>query len=215
MISAVLDGQNASPAMRNEFITADEFMNIMARVFIFVHIATREVPGFRHNDLHTGNVRVNGSTVSVLDYGLATTNKYPGILTPVQAVMKDVGNWDCWRFLGYALEILLTHVHYRRAWAMQIIIHIRKFLADDGAFSFCMRTERLNSPDIRSALAWGGAPFRIHSPMIGCDHRLQPVTYIGGDENRPMVLPGFAAIQVRLTPFAFAQHFLSPLAPLP
>ena len=211
MISAVLMGQNASIAMRNEHVTADEFMNILARVFIFIYMATTLVPGFRHNDLHPGNVNVSGSTVAVLDYGLAVTNKYPGTLTHVQAVTRDCGNWDCWRFLGYALEQLLVHVHYKRAWAMQVIMHIREFLADDYAFSFCMQSARLNQPGIRDALAWGGPPFVVHRPMIGCDRRYQPVTYIGDDETKPMVLPGFAAIQVRLTPAAFVEHFVKPL----
>ncbi len=213
MLSSLLIGNSAHAALKSDTVTFDEFYNIMMRTFMFVSEAVDRVPGFRHNDLHTGNINVHGSIVTVFDFGLSSTNKHPYVHNAVQRVLKQCGNWDCWRFLGYTIELLLLHIHKQHLWALRILKHIRLLLQDDGAFAYCMETERINHPQIRNAIAWDGAPFRIYTPLMGADRYLQPVTYIGGNESRPMVLPGFAAIQVRLTPRAFMEHFLQP--PLP
>jgi hypothetical protein len=215
MLSSLLMGTSAHKVMKSDTVTFEQFYDIMMRTFMFVTEAVDRVPGFRHNDLHTGNVNVHGSIVTVLDYGLSSTNKHRVIRNAVQNVLKNYGNWDCWRFLGYAIESLLLHIHKQHYWALRILKHIRLLLQDDTAFAFCMETDRVNHHQIRDAIAWGGAPFRIPLTklLIGADKYLQPVVYITGDERRPMVLPGFDAIQARLTPRAFMEHFLQP--PLP
>ena len=207
MISGVLLGTTAHEILVSDTVTSADVLNIMRRVFIFVNEAVRRVEGFQHNDLHTKNIKVHESTVSILDFGMSNTVLEDHVHTEGQRALKPYGNWDCWKFLGHITNHLLRHaIAKRHEWALPIIKSIREFLENDMAFCYFVPTQNLNNASVRRTLAWGGKPIELPE-LRGCDSYFMPVFV---DRGHVHVLPDFPDFQRRFPPSRFVAHFLKP-----
>jgi hypothetical protein len=208
MISSVLQGTTAYSVLRNPTVTSDQFLNVVRRVLVFISEAVLRVPGFQHNDLHLKNIKVNGDVVSVLDFGMANSEKVRQMFHMYQVLLNPLGNWDCWKFMAHVLGCLLDHaIRGRRAWALPIIKSIRDFLDDDIGLCYLVRDTEINDTRVRMTLAWGGRPFKYAGRLRGSDTYFMPV--YRDIEGRLRVLPGFPTYQARYPASKFVEYFLS------
>lgn len=205
IITGLLSGVSANDLMTSDTVTKEEYMNILRGVFVFVAEATTRVPGFRHNDLHTGNVMVNGVQVSVLDFGLSRTNVVQKVYVDSHVALMDCGNWDCWKFLGHAVYILFHHAEKRRTWAIQVLQIIREFFNDDRAFVYFTQRRDMRLASTRLIMNATGSPFKM-DVNYGCNTFYTPVYKL--DDGRTMAISGFKEYNARFPPTRFRNYFL-------
>ena len=213
IVTSMLVGRTVHDVMSSiDLIDAYTTLNIMSSVFVFLKEATDRVPGFRHNDLHCGNIKVNGLDISVLDFGLSYTDYVHIYERPEHRVLHDCGNWDCWKFLGEMVLYLLALARKRKRWAVRILQLIREFFDNDAVFVYFTRRRTMMLTETRMIMNATGKPWTMDLDWE-CNRFYTPV-YTRMD-GQLLPLPEFKKFNAYYTPKRFRDYFLRNLPPVP